>query len=267
MSILSRSKILSLVTEDIENFRTKLERGEVPSNILISPFEARSLGPTSYDLHIGERYVSLTAKTAKPGLSDIGPGRKLVIEPGEAVTLVSKEYIGLPQNTAGMVFSKVSWLERGLSQISTYVHPGFYGPLRETLVNQSNKTVELDHGSAFCQIVFLDVPEAKADERYVGSRRNQKPEELEKIHWGPNPRVLERGISDGEAIEKIVVLREISKEEAEKEILKLFSGGQVLYYSDIAEKLGLDLQLVVEICNELQSKGRIEVIDDALQSR
>jgi len=192
VSILSRSKILSLVNEDIESFRTKLERGEVPSNILISPFEARSLGPTSYDLHIGEQYVSLTAK---PGLRDIGQGRKLVVEPGEAVTLVSKEYIGLPQNIAGMVFSKVSWLERGLSQISTYVHPGFYGPLRETLVNQSNRTVELDHGSAFCQIVFLDVPEAKADERYIGSRRNQKPEELEKIRWGPNPRVLERGVS------------------------------------------------------------------------
>jgi deoxycytidine triphosphate deaminase len=192
VSILSRSKILSLVTEDIESFRTKLERGEVPGNILISPFEARSLGPTSYDLHIGERYVSLTAK---PGLRDVGQGRKLVVEPGEAVTLVSKEYIGLPQNIAGMVFSKVSWLERGLSQISTYVHPGFYGPLRETLVNQSNKTVELDHGSAFCQIVFLDVPEAKADERYMGNRRNQKPEELEKIRWGPNPRVLERGVS------------------------------------------------------------------------
>jgi len=190
MSILSRSKILSLVTQDIESFRNKLERGEVPSNILISPFEARSLGPTSYDLHIGERYVSLTAE--EPGLRDIGPGRKLVVEPGEAITLVSKEYIGLPQNIAGMVFSKVSWLERGLSQISTYVHPGFYGPLRETLVNQSNMTVELDHGSGFCQIVFLDIPEAKADERYVGSRRNQKPEELEKIRWGPNPRVLER---------------------------------------------------------------------------
>ena len=195
MSILSRSKILSLVTEGIEGFRTKLERGEVPDNILISPFEARSLGPTSYDLHIGERYISLTAESGEPGLRDIGRGRKLVIKPGEAVTLVSKEYIGLPQNIAGMVFSKVSWLEQGLSQISTYVHPGFYGPLRETLVNQSNKTRELDYGSAFCQIVFLDVPEAKADERYVGNRRDKKAEELEKILWGPNPRVLERGLS------------------------------------------------------------------------
>ena len=66
------------------------------------------------------------------------------------------------------------------------------------------------------------------------------------------------------SIEKIVVLREISKEEAEKEISKLFSEGQVLYYSDIAQKLRLDLKLVVEICNELQSKGRIEVIDKPL---
>jgi len=66
------------------------------------------------------------------------------------------------------------------------------------------------------------------------------------------------------SVEKIVVLREISKEEAEKEISKLFSEGQVLYYSDIAQKLRLDLKLVVEICNELQSKGRIEVIDKPL---
>jgi chromosome segregation ATPase len=67
--------------------------------------------------------------------------------------------------------------------------------------------------------------------------------------------------------EEVVVLREISKEEAEKEILELFSKGQTLYYSDIAEQLGLDLKLVVEICNELQSRGEIEVVDDLLQRR
>lgn len=68
--------------------------------------------------------------------------------------------------------------------------------------------------------------------------------------------------------ERVIILREVSKEEAEKEILGLFSQGQTLYYSDIAEQLGLDLQLVVEICNELQSKGEIEVVDDTtLQKR
>lgn len=65
----------------------------------------------------------------------------------------------------------------------------------------------------------------------------------------------------------VAMLREISKEQAEKEILELFSTGQTLYYSDIAEQLGLDLQLVVEICSDLQSRGEIEVVDDTLPSR
>lgn len=67
--------------------------------------------------------------------------------------------------------------------------------------------------------------------------------------------------------EKVILLREISKKEAKKEIRKLFSEGQILYYSDIAEKLGLDLQLVVDICNELQKEGKIKVDDKALRSR
>jgi len=67
--------------------------------------------------------------------------------------------------------------------------------------------------------------------------------------------------------ERVVILRELSREEAEKEILELFAESQTLYYSDIAEKLGIDLRLVVEICNELQNKGEIEVVDDTLQRR
>lgn len=67
--------------------------------------------------------------------------------------------------------------------------------------------------------------------------------------------------------EKVVVLREISKKEAKEEILRLFTMEQKLYYSDIAKRLGLDLKLIVEICNELQQKGEIEVVDDTSQSR
>jgi vacuolar-type H+-ATPase subunit I/STV1 len=67
--------------------------------------------------------------------------------------------------------------------------------------------------------------------------------------------------------EKVVVLREISKEQATEEILRLFTTEQKLYYSDIAKQLKLDLKLIVEICNELQQKGEIEVVDDTLQSR
>jgi regulator of replication initiation timing len=61
--------------------------------------------------------------------------------------------------------------------------------------------------------------------------------------------------------ENVIVLREISRDEAKAEIAKLFSQGETLYYSDIAMKLRLDLELVVDICNELMTEGEISVAD------
>lgn len=74
---------------------------------------------------------------------------------------------------------------------------------------------------------------------------------------------LEKRVASLEAVspvEKVIVLRELSKEEAKKEILELFTKEDSLYYSDIAEKLSLDLKLVVDICNELQAAGEIHVL-------
>jgi len=62
--------------------------------------------------------------------------------------------------------------------------------------------------------------------------------------------------------EKVIVLREISREEAKQEIQELFIGDRTLYYSDIAEELQLDLRLVVDICHELEAVGEIEVDAD-----
>lgn len=59
--------------------------------------------------------------------------------------------------------------------------------------------------------------------------------------------------------EKVIILREINREEARQEILELFSIERTLYYSDIAEKLQLDLKLVVEICHELEDAGKLMV--------
>lgn len=67
--------------------------------------------------------------------------------------------------------------------------------------------------------------------------------------------------------EKVILLRDISRKDAKKEISQLFSEGKTLYYSDIAERLNLDLQLVVKICNELHKRGEIKIDDNALQSR
>ena len=67
-------------------------------------------------------------------------------------------------------------------------------------------------------------------------------------------------IEDNTSHEKVVVLRPIPMEQAKEEIRKLFSQGRTLYYSDIAEELGLGLEAVVQICHELKEKQEIEVV-------
>ena len=64
--------------------------------------------------------------------------------------------------------------------------------------------------------------------------------------------------------EKVTVLREISREQAKQEIQQLFSSGRTLFYSDIAEELRLDLELVVDICRELQGSGEVKIDESAL---
>ena len=64
--------------------------------------------------------------------------------------------------------------------------------------------------------------------------------------------------------EKIIVLRELTREEAKEEIRQLFKSGRTLYYSDVAEELKLDLKLVVDICRELQESNEIGIDEDAL---
>jgi dCTP deaminase len=58
---------------------------------------------------------------------------------------------------------------------------------------------------------------------------------------------------------KTIVLRAITKDEARREILDLFrsKGSETLFYSDISEQLQLDLEMVVELCHELEQEGKI----------
>ncbi len=66
------------------------------------------------------------------------------------------------------------------------------------------------------------------------------------------------------ADEEVIELRDISKEEAKQEILATFQSGETLFYSDLAARLRLDLPLVVEVCQELEQEGEIEVHADAI---
>ena len=58
--------------------------------------------------------------------------------------------------------------------------------------------------------------------------------------------------------ETTIVLRTLTHDEARQEILELFrSSTQPLYYSDIAERLQLDLEQVLQITTEPEREGLI----------
>ena len=60
---------------------------------------------------------------------------------------------------------------------------------------------------------------------------------------------------------RTVILRAIPRKQAREEILRLFrKSKKTLFYSDVSEQLNLDLELVVELCSELERKGQIGVL-------
>jgi len=56
---------------------------------------------------------------------------------------------------------------------------------------------------------------------------------------------------------RTIMFREMSREREKEEIRTLFRGSETLYYSDIVERLGINLRTVVEICDELKAAGEI----------
>ena len=59
--------------------------------------------------------------------------------------------------------------------------------------------------------------------------------------------------------EDVIELRIADREQAKREIQELFQSGETLFYSDISRRLGIELPLVVEICQELESAGEVEL--------
>ena len=60
----------------------------------------------------------------------------------------------------------------------------------------------------------------------------------------------------------IIVIREIGKEQARKEIIKSFEAGEPLDQADLADMLSLEISLVIEVCNELIEEGVVVFYDD-----
>lgn len=131
---------------------------------------------------------------------------------------------------------------------------GFTAEDIEEKVRKVKEIVQV--GQAVMNITFS--PLGTADLLYLVRENALLRQEIERIKQKLSD--LEGRIPE----QKVIVLREVSREEAKQEIRQLFSSGQTLYYSDIAEELRLDLKLVVDICEELQKDEEIKIDESAL---
>jgi len=61
--------------------------------------------------------------------------------------------------------------------------------------------------------------------------------------------------------EDVVVIRTVERDQAKDEIRTLFQSGEILFMSEVAERLNLPDELVVELCMELREEGEIQVND------
>jgi len=129
---------------------------------------------TSYDLRLGREYRD----HRDIGKRDLPDGGRLTLHPGAAVIIETEEVVHLPASLLGCVVPKVTLLQRGLSNTSSKVDPGYSGPLLITLFNHGKETVTLARGMPFCSIFFMRVEEgarlylgpAKRISGYAGGR-------------------------------------------------------------------------------------------------
>lgn len=64
---------------------------------------------------------------------------------------------------------------------------------------------------------------------------------------------------------KVITLRDIPRGQAKEEIQQLFQDGKTRYFSDTAEELRLDLELVVGVCMAFMDEGKLVVDEEYLK--
>jgi dCTP deaminase len=135
--------------------------------IVIEPFDAESVQPSSVDLRLGDdfqvfrntRYPYIDPALEQVGLTEGVKGsaeEPFVLHPGEFVLGTTVEWIEIPDDIVGRLEGKSSLGRLGLLIHSTagYVDPGWKGRLTLELSNVANLPIVLTPGMRIGQISF-----------------------------------------------------------------------------------------------------------------
>src|SRR5882724_2733373 len=134
--------------------------GRKGRTIRIQPLDNRQLllntlkSNLTYDLRVGKEYKDHRYE----GKADVGEGG-IKLPPNSAVIIQTLEHVHLPKFRFGYIVPKVKLLQKGISNTSSKVDPGYDGRLLVTVFNLGSKIVTLDKEEPFCTIAFHTIME------------------------------------------------------------------------------------------------------------
>jgi len=112
----------------------------------IRDFVSESLTPNGYDLRVAELSLPELGVVVKEGVAKVPP---------KAMFYVSTiEYVELPDDVAAQLWTRTSWIRKGLIVGLGKIDAGFHGTLTFMGSNLSSKEVEIPIGSRFVQMCF-----------------------------------------------------------------------------------------------------------------
>jgi dCTP deaminase len=141
--------------------------------LTIRDFSRESLTPNGYDLRVAELSLPEVGQVVREGVAGIPPRTMFYISTIESVEL--------PNDVTAQLWTRTSWIRKGLLVGLGKVDAGFHGTLTFMGFNASSKVVEVPIGSRFVQMVFetLHSPCAMTYDRRSGNYQGQKGITLE----------------------------------------------------------------------------------------
>lgn len=129
-------------------------------DIFIYPFSYNNLKGASYNLTASP--VAYYEENGKY-ISSLISKNKIMLKPKKITFIQTNESIYVTQRISGTYHTKVKWAAKGLSAISTTLDPCYFGTSLITIVNLSDKEVEVDVGESLCTIIFHKITSGSKD--------------------------------------------------------------------------------------------------------
>ncbi len=136
-------------------------------SLVITDYSPEGLTPNGYDLRVAEARLE--------GGESVTSGT-LVIPPGKLFFVSTVERVELPDDLAAQLWTRTSWLRKGLLMGLGKIDAGFHGTLTFSGFNASSVPVELPIGSRMVQMVLEEMhsPVQRTYAKRSGNYQGQK---------------------------------------------------------------------------------------------